>query len=131
MHDDQIKRGYWYSTPALWEKLKPLARQMRLEPTPAEQALWARLRHHRIRGVKFRRQHPIERFIVDFFAYRPRLAIEVDGSIDDYTPEEDAIRQALIESLNIRVLRFTNDEVLYNPDEVIERIDDELASLKP
>ncbi len=127
MKDGEIKQGYWYTTPELWAKLQPLARQMRHDPTPAENLLWTRLRNRRVRGVKFRRQYPIERFIVDFYSHHPRMAIEVDGPIHDYTPDEDAIRQAFIESLNIRVFRFKNAEVLGNIGQVLAEIEAELA----
>jgi very-short-patch-repair endonuclease len=99
-------------SPALWTLIKPLARQHRHEPTAAEHVLWQHLHNRQCCGVKFRRQHSIERFIVDFAALRPRLVIEVDGPIHDYTPEQDAIRQQYIEAIGFRVLRFSNDDVL-------------------
>jgi very-short-patch-repair endonuclease len=110
------------TSPNLWYKLKPLARQMRHEPTAAEDALWQRLRNRKVCDSKFRRQHSIERFIVDFFCEDHRLVIEVDGSIHDYTVEEDAIRQAYLESLGYRVIRFGNDEVFQTIDAVIEQV---------
>jgi very-short-patch-repair endonuclease len=106
----------------LWEKIKPIARQMRQAPTPAEDALWQRLRRKQIWGVRFRRQHPIDRFIVDFYCAEARLVIEVDGEIHEYTREEDALRQAFIESMGLRVLRFTNELVLKHSDEVLRII---------
>ena len=83
----------WSTPPELWEKLQPLARQKRYEPTPAEDALWQQLRRNQI-GAHFRRQHTIERFIVDFYCAAIKLVVEVDGGIHDYTQEEDAIRGA-------------------------------------
>jgi very-short-patch-repair endonuclease len=120
----ETERGhsYWHAAPALWEKLKPLAREKRHEPTPAEDKLWQRLRNRQVGGVKFRRQYSIERFIVDFFSVKQRLAIEVDGSVHDYTVEEDALRQKFIEGLDIQVLRFSNQEVIDDVDGVIEQI---------
>ncbi|MEL6308715.1 MAG: DUF559 domain-containing protein [Chloroflexota bacterium] len=82
----------------LWAKLKPLAKQMRHAPTPAEDVLWQGLRRNAL-GIKFRRQHAIDRFIVDFFAYKIKLVVEVDGSIHEYTAEEDAIRQQYLEEV--------------------------------
>ncbi len=108
--------------PELWEKIKPLARQMRHDPTPAEEFLWQRLRKHQVSGVKFRRQHAIDRFVVDFYCADAHLVVEVDGPIHDYTPEEDAVRQELLESLGLRVIRFTNDEVLKESERVIKAI---------
>jgi very-short-patch-repair endonuclease len=77
----------------LWDKLRPLARQMRHDPTPAEEYLWRRLRKHQVNGAHFRRQHAINRFVVDFYCASAHLVVEVDGPIHDYTPEEDAVRQ--------------------------------------
>ncbi|MDY0020245.1 MAG: endonuclease domain-containing protein [Anaerolineae bacterium] len=95
----------------LWEKLKPLARQMCHEPTPAEEMLWQRLRNRGVANIKFRRQHVIERFIVDFYAAEAHLVVEIDGPIHEYTQEEDALRQEYLESLNLHVIRFTNEQV--------------------
>nr|WP_116970817.1 DUF559 domain-containing protein [Blastomonas sp. UPD001] len=115
------KRG-WQTPPELWEKLKPIARQMRREPTPAEEKLWQKLRHKQLLGFKFRRQHTIDRFIVDFYCGEARLVVEVDGEVHDYTQEEDAIRQDFLESLGLRVVRFRNEEVLNAIDGVVEEI---------
>jgi very-short-patch-repair endonuclease len=106
----------------LWEKLQPIAREMRHDPTPAENTLWQKLRGNQLDGLYFRRQHGIGRFIVDFCCCQAKLVIEVDGSIHQYTVEEDAIRQEFIESLGFRVIRFTNDEVLNDLVHVLIRI---------
>lgn len=116
-------RNDWQPAPELWTKLKPLAQQMRKEPTAAEAKLWHRLRKEQIRGVKFRRQFAIDRFITDFCSPRIRLIIEVDGPTHQYTQEEDAIRQAFLESLGFAVVRFTNLEVLNNLQAVLDVID--------
>src|SRR5579872_4585554 len=83
----------WQTDVELWRKLKVLAQQKRCEPTPAEDALWQHLRGRQLLDLKFRRQHTIERFIVDFYCKEEQLVIEVDGSIHDYNIIEDAIRQ--------------------------------------
>ena len=118
-----MKRFEWQPPPTLWHKLKPLARQMRRQPTVAENRLWHRLCAHQIRGAKFRRQFAIERFITDFCAPGLRLIIEVDGPTHEYSKEEDAIRQELLESAGFEVLRFTNLEVLNQLEAVLDRID--------
>jgi very-short-patch-repair endonuclease len=128
MPTDPERKHPYLTSPALWSKLKPLARQKRHEPTPAESRLWHRLRNHGLSDLKFRRQHSIERFIVDFYCADPALIIEVDGPIHDYTPEEDAIRQEFLESLGYRVIRFTNDDVLHNLDVVLRKITDNLKN---
>jgi very-short-patch-repair endonuclease len=108
--------------PELYESIKLLSREMRSEPTPAEEALWQRLRHKQIADFKFRRQHSIDRFIVDFYCADARLVVEVDGPIHEQQQEYDVLRQAFVESLGIRVIRFTNADVLQNINAVVERI---------
>jgi very-short-patch-repair endonuclease len=120
--DDKSKQGYWHTSPELWEKLKPLAREKRRSPTPAEDRLWQRLRNRQIEGLKFRRQHPIDRFIVDFYCVEAALVIEVDGPIHEYSPEQDAVRQEFLESLGLWVLRFTNERVMDDLDGVVAEI---------
>ncbi|MBD2301137.1 endonuclease domain-containing protein [Nostoc sp. FACHB-190] len=112
----------WQTTPQLWEKLKPLARQMRCEPTPAEKRLWEKLRHKQLLGFKFRRQQTIDRFIVDFYCSEARLVVEVDGEIHDYTQVEDTIRQEFLESLELQVVRFRNEDVMERIEGVLEDI---------
>jgi len=67
--------------PDLWQRLKPVARQMRREPTPVENRLWQRVRKRQVERAKFRRQVPFERFLVDFCSFEVRLVVEVDGPI--------------------------------------------------
>jgi very-short-patch-repair endonuclease len=120
------------TSPELWAKLKPLARQMRHKPTPAEDKLWQKLRGKTIDGKKFRRQHAIDRFIVDFYCAAAKLVVEVDGSIHDYTAEEDAIRQQFLEEVHgLTVLRFSNGDVIQNMDGVLERIGEYLTATAP
>lgn len=113
----------WQTAPKLWSKLQPLARQMRKAPTGAEAKLWQQIRKGQIRGVKFQRQHPIERFIADFCCIRLRIIIEVDGPIHQYQQAEDQIRQQFLESLGFEVLRFPNMEVFNNIRAVLDVID--------
>jgi very-short-patch-repair endonuclease len=115
------KEKRWYTDAVLWEKLKPIAREMRTQPTEAENLLWQRLRRYKLHGYKFRRQHSIERFIVDFYCAKARLVVEV-GPIHQYQGEQDLIRQEYLESHNLKVLRFPNDVVKNNVDEVIKQI---------
>ncbi len=120
--------GPFHTPPELWKKLKPLARQMRHEPTPAESALWERLRNRRIARAKFRRQYAIERFIVDFVCLELRLIIEVDGDIHALQTEYDAARQSFLESQGFCVLRFNNGDVLQSLDAVVTVIGETLVS---
>ncbi|MBD2246477.1 endonuclease domain-containing protein [Nostoc sp. FACHB-888] len=115
--------GYPWQTPyELWKKLKPLARQMRCEPTPTEKLLWQKLRDKQLLGFKFRRQQTIDRFIVDFYCNEARLVVEVDGEIHNYTQQEDAIRQEFLESLGLKVVRFRNEDILERMERVLQDI---------
>ena len=118
----------WHTDPVLWDKLKPIAREMRSKPTEAENLLWMRLRNHQLNGLKFRRQHNIERFIVDFYCAQEKLVIEVDGLIHQYREKKDAIRQEFLENQKLKVLRFSNDAVMSDVNEVIIQIMVNLSS---
>jgi primosomal protein N' len=120
----------WHIPTDLWNVLKPLAKQKRREPTRAENVLWQALRRHKL-GYPVRRQHPIERFIVDFYYPVGKLIIEVDGEIHQYTQVEDQIRQEVLETLGYHIIRFTNDEVINNLDFVVQQIRDSLTRFVP
>jgi poly(A) polymerase len=108
--------------PVDWSELKPRAREMRRKPTEAEDSLWQALRRKQLDGLVFRRQHPINRFVVDFYCPAKNLVVEVDGAIHDQSREMDRARQEFLESLGLHVLRFSNDAVLHNSDAVLNRI---------
>jgi len=112
----------FHSTPKQWRQLKPVARGMRHEPTPAEEVLWQALRNRKVAGAKFRRQFTIDRFIVDFYCAEAKLVIEVDGEIHRQQEAEDQVRQTFLESQGFRVLRFENEEVLKRIDTVLTHI---------
>ncbi len=112
----------WKSPGPLWEKLKPQARAMRAEPTPEEDLLWERLRSSQVHGVRFRRQHTINRFVVDFYCAKARLIVEVDGPIHDLQRDEDLQRQEVLENQGFRFLRFTNNDVRQHLDRVVSDI---------
>ncbi len=115
--------------PKLWEKLRLVAREMRHEPTPAENMLWRRLRNRQVADARFRRQHNVDRFVVDFYCAEASLVIEVDGPIHERSTEADQVRQEYLESLGLWVLRFTNDEVLTSMSSVIAAIRTALNSM--
>jgi len=123
-------RNDWQPPAELWQKLKPLAQQMRKTPTGAEAILWHHIRKAQIRGVKFRRQYAIDRFITDFCSLDVRLIIELDGPIHQYTQVEDQIRQAFLESLGFEVVRFPNMEVFNNLRAVLDVIDEVVVRRK-
>ena len=99
-----------------------LARGLRRNPTEAEQRLWSRLRRRQLDGVRFRRQVPLGRYIVDFACLSARLVIEIDGGQHAWKAEQDALRTSWLETNGFRVLRFWNNEVLGNIDGVLETI---------
>ena len=104
------------------------ARALRKRKTPAERRLWAVVRHGTLLGVKFRRQHPAGRFVLDFYCPAVKLAIEVAGEIHAHQAEYDEARTAYLESCGIRVIRFHNDEILHDLPGVLDRLRMVLAS---
>ncbi len=99
------------------------ARHLRKRMTPAEEALWQRLQGNQLDGWHFRRQHPVGRFIVDFFCAKAKLVIEVDGPIHKQQRAYDRERTKILEvERGYRVIRFTNDEVLSDIESVLQRI---------
>ena len=100
------------------------ARSLRKELTEAEGVLWNELRNRKLNGVKFRRQHPVGQFIVDFFCPVKELVIEIDGGIhfEEEVKERDENRTAELERYDLKVIRFTNDEVLNDLDGVLRKI---------
>jgi len=103
--------------------VKPVnnARELRQNSTDAERRLWAALRHRRLRGYKFRRQHPIGKFIVDFACTKHQLVIEADGGQHDENAADDE-RTAYLERKGWRVIRFWNNDVLANTEGVVSTI---------
>ena len=108
------------SKPPLPTRTRSRARQLRGDMTDSERALWQRLRGGQLDGHKFRRQHPVPPYIVDFLCERARLAIEIDGS--QHSPKTDEIRTRYLESRGLQVLRFHGNEVLQYTDAVVEAI---------
>lgn len=94
--------------------------------TDTEKKLWSVLRMKLINGYKFRCQHPIYRYILDFYCHEKRLAIEIDGKIHNSQKEYDRYRDEFLKSLEIETLRIKDVDVLNNIDAVIETIKFEL-----
>lgn len=108
------------------------AKALRHSQTEAEKVLWGRLRQKQVKGLKFRNQHPIDTFVLDFYCHELLLGIEVDGSIHDLVEvkEYDEGRTAELVQLGIKIIRFANAEVLGNIDSVIEEIEKVIDELK-
>ncbi len=115
----------------LTERDKEISSILRKCSTAAEMELWNLLRRDQLHGLHFRRQHKIGKFVVDFFCVKCRLAIEVDGGIHLHQILEDQARTQWLETLRIRVIRFPNEAVFSNPQDVITEIEKaSLAQLK-
>lgn len=104
------------------KKLHYIARQLREDATVAENILWQHLRRKQLLGLRFLRQHPIDRFIVDFVCHQKSLVIEVDGGIHNTQRERDEHRSRVLSHHGFRVLRFSNQEVINTVDEVLAKI---------
>ena len=107
-------------------KLYQYGRELRQESTEAEKLLWAELRNKKLNGLKFRRQHPIDKFVADFYCHEKKIVIELDGSIHDekINKEYDEARTAMLAGLNVIVLRFKNEDITNNLKEVLKKISD-------
>ena len=100
----------------------PSARDLRQPMTKAEEVLWTALRDRRMAGLKFRRQHPLGPFVVDFCCPTALLVVEVDGGVQDEQVEQDEFRTHMLTSNGYRVIRFRNDEVLTDLSSVLDHI---------
>jgi very-short-patch-repair endonuclease len=100
------------------------ARQMRKEPTNAEALLWTRLGNRQVDGLKFRRLHIIQYFIVDFYCPKSKLVIEIDGPVHEVQEEYDQEREKILQELGYQVVRFKNSEVESNIDLLVASISD-------
>ena len=121
-----VKKAPKYQTAraSMYGLLKELADQKRKNQTVAESALWQQLRGKQLENYKFRRQHLIDEFIVDFVCLEKQLIVEVDGDYhnDPEMQKADKLRTEILESLGYRVIRFSNDQVTGNTEYVLNRI---------
>ena len=106
------------------------AKELRNQMTLSERQLWSELEKNKLLGVKFRRQHPIGIYIVDFYAHKFKLIIELDGKYHQNKKQQilDNERTAFLEFNGLKVIRFKNDEILENLATVIQRIKNEISS---
>ena len=104
------------------QELKNRARELRSNQTDVEAKLWRRLRDRQVFGAKFRRQHPIGSYIVDFCCPTLRLIVELDGGQHAEQGAADQARTYFLESRGYRVLRFWNNQVMTQLDDVLEEI---------
>ena len=100
------------------------ARENRIKSTPAEEQLWTELKNKKLKGLKFRRQHPVGIFILDFYCHSAKLAIELDGGyhLSVEQKEYDSNRTAMLQEAGISEIRFSNSEISNNLSDVLEKI---------
>lgn len=124
------KQSWETASPILYKELKSKAKEMRNKPTKAEKMLWNVLSNKGLEGFKFRRQHIIGKYIVDFVCLQKRLIIEVDGSIHQLPQQikHDKLRTEWLESKGFKVIRFTNGQILKDLFHSIEIIRNELSA---
>jgi len=120
---------FYGANQSLFETAKGLRKNMTL----AELILWKKLKDRKLFKVKFRRQHPIDIFIADFYCHEYKLVIEIDGEIhlENEKKEYDLGRTVEMEKFGIRIIRFTNDQILFNMDNVINEIYKAITELAP
>jgi very-short-patch-repair endonuclease len=108
-----------------------IARNLRKNQTQAEILLWSKLRSRNLSGCKFRRQHPIDNVILDFYCCKTHLAIEIDGGhhADEAIMKNDEERTAYLNQKGIKLIRFWNHDVLENLDDVLAEIDATLQDI--
>jgi len=116
----QNKTMFYGANPEIFETAKVLRNHM----TDSEKLLWEKLKDNQLNGIKFRRQHPISQFIVDFYCHQKKLVIELDGGIHqkNVQQERDKGRQFMLEELGLTVIRFKNEEINKDISNVISKI---------
>lgn len=114
-------RNFYGKSPRV---IRQRAKALRGNPTPAEKIVWEVLRNRNLDGYKFRRQHPVDYFIVDFICHEGCLVVELDGQVHEDTEQKeyDEGRSFELEELGYKVLRFQNDEVFNDLDGVLKWI---------
>ncbi len=105
-------------------ELMGIAGTLRRNMTRAEKILWQRIRNRQLDGYKFRRQHPIDTFVADFFCYQAMLVVEIDGQVhnEESQAERDIERAQILNRHKIRVIRFTNNQIENHIDYVLNEI---------
>lgn len=123
------KRPRFFTTGKLdWNASIGYAKENRRYPTEAEQIIWQSVRASKL-GFKFRRQHPIDKYIVDFVCIEKRLVVEIDGKIHDYRKSEDEERTLVLNEKGFKVIRFTNEQIITQLEQVLTLIQEELNNI--
>ena len=123
----------WEGNKAMYFNAKPetfeAARILRKKMTTQEELLWERLNKKQICNMRFRRQHPIDFFIADFYCHEVRLVVEIDGGIHNEKREYDNGRTAEMDKYNITVIRFSNNQIENQIENVIIEIENTVRQL--
>ncbi|PZX49790.1 uroporphyrinogen-III synthase [Algoriphagus ratkowskyi] len=108
------------------------AKELRNRLTPSESVLWERIRSNRLNNLHFRRQHPVFKYILDFYCHQYRFGIELDGEIHDQLDQKvkDLAREEDLKALGIHIVRFKNRFVIQETDEVLKQILMEIENIK-
>ena len=127
---EELKRKW--QPPYVSKEMRERARKLRKKATPAEEILWDVLRDRQLNGLKFRRQHVIDRYIVDFYCAEHKLAVELDGPVHDAKEqqEKDKLREQAIQREKIQVIRFKNDQVFDDLESVLSSIVGQITPLQ-
>ena len=117
---DHVNNLTYGASAEIFKRAKNLKREM----TPAEKILWKELRNGKLDGHKFRRQHPIGKFVADFYCHQRKMVIELDGGIHDDVgiKERDEGRTYELENFGLKIIRFTNEDIFENLDNVLNEI---------
>ena len=123
----ELRNRYETARPSAYKLMKELQKNRKQQTTEAEQILWEQLRTKKL-SFKFRRQHIVDEFIVDFICIEKRLIIEVDGKYHNTKEQQEAdeLRTEILNTLGFKVIRFTNEEVIGDIDKVLKHISEEL-----
>ena len=119
--------------PKYSKRLKPYVSELRNNMTYAEVLLWSKIEGKQILDVQFYRQKPIQCYILDFYAKKPHMAIEVDGPIHNNKQalSDDSNRDFVLQELGIHVIRFTNEQILSDINRVINEIKNQILKYIP
>ena len=105
-------------------------RALRSNLTLAEKVMWLSLRKRQTGGIRFLRQYSVDNFIIDFYSPELKLGIEVDGDSHIGNEEYDKYRQTLIEQHEIKIIRFSNEQIIGNPEKVLEKVKEVIGEIK-
>jgi very-short-patch-repair endonuclease len=111
-------------------EIETAARRLRQNMTPSEKKLWQALKGKQLDGLKFRAQHPVGRFILDFYCPACKLVVELDGGVHDAQANYDQIREQHLRDYGYRIIRFRNQEVLDDLSSVLEHIAEKARCLR-